>query len=158
MLLRFKVVVSSTKLPVDLILHVIEVHFRFIGTHFYHNQNTIKIFIFCLSHRSLWGYIEVSDPHPPSCTGGLLWLDNNFFWHPCHHTVLIHNLRVGKNEKLWFCYLSPLPSTRRVKGKVNSKKRRREDRLRKKLGWSLNCLQNKYMNVVITYPQGFDSK
>ena len=31
------------------------------------------------------------------------------FWHPWHYTILIHNLRMGKNWKLWFCYLSPLP-------------------------------------------------
>ena len=55
-------VVRGTKLSVNLILNVIEVRFRFIGTHFDHNQNIIKILIFCLSHRSLWGHVKVSDP------------------------------------------------------------------------------------------------
>ena len=50
------------ELSVNLILNVIEVRFRFIGTHFDHIQNIIKIFIFCLSHRSLYGYVQVSDP------------------------------------------------------------------------------------------------
>ena len=36
--------------------------FRFIGTHFDRNQNIIKIFIFGLSHRSLSGYVQISDP------------------------------------------------------------------------------------------------
>ena len=36
----------GTKLSVNLILNVIEVHFRLIETHFDHNQNIIKIFIF----------------------------------------------------------------------------------------------------------------
>ena len=43
MLLRLKVVESGKNLPVNLILNVIEFCLSFIGTHFDHNQNIIKI-------------------------------------------------------------------------------------------------------------------
>ena len=59
------------ELSVNLILNVIEVRFRFIGTHFDHNHNIIKIFIYCLSRIGPYMGLCTSFGPPPR-TGRLL--------------------------------------------------------------------------------------
>ena len=60
--LMLKVMLRGPKLWVSVILNVIGVHLRFIGTHFDHNRYIIRIFIFF--YRSLWSHVQVSDPRP----------------------------------------------------------------------------------------------
>ena len=103
MLLRLKTVVRGTKLPINLVLNVIEVRFRFIGTHFDHNQNIIKIFIFFPFPQVHMGLCTSFGP--PYRGVAVTWY--NFFWHPWHHTILIHNLRVGKNKSSDFVIYHP---------------------------------------------------
>ena len=71
--MRLEAVARGTKLSVNLVLNVMEVSFKFIGTHFDHNQNINIFFLFfaLISHRALWGYAQFSDPPlPPPRTGG----------------------------------------------------------------------------------------
>ena len=51
---------KATNLSVYLILNVIEVPFRFIGTHFDHNRNTIKIFNFPVGLCTSFGRVAVT--------------------------------------------------------------------------------------------------
>ena len=95
------------KLWVNLILNVILVRFRLIGTHFDHYRYKIRIFIFWFFYRSLWSHAKVSDPPyrgvPEFCFQKLLFqfVDSNPF----------HDLEVGKKVKSKFSNLSPLPNT-----------------------------------------------
>ena len=87
MLLRLEAVVRGAKLSVNLSLNVIEVHFRFTGTHFDHNRNIINIFIFCLFPFVPIGLCTSFGPPQQGGCCDLIQL----FWHPWHHTILIHN-------------------------------------------------------------------
>ena len=60
--LRLKVMLRGPKMWVNLILDVILVRLRLIGTHFGHNRYIIRIFIFWFFYRSLWSHAKVSDP------------------------------------------------------------------------------------------------
>ena len=59
---RLKVMLRGPKLWVSLILDVIGVRSRFMGTHFDHNRYIIRIFICWFFYRSLWNHAKVSDP------------------------------------------------------------------------------------------------
>ena len=60
--LRLKVMLRSPTLWVNLVLSVIGIRLRLIGTHFDHNRYIIKIFIFWFFYRSLWSHAKVLDP------------------------------------------------------------------------------------------------
>ena len=105
--LRLKVMLRGPKLWVNLILNVIGVRLRFIGTHLDHNRYIIRIFIFVFFfYRSLWSHTKVSDP-PPPCRGV-----QNFVF--IHYYIVVSNpinvLEVGKKSISKFSNLSPLPT------------------------------------------------
>ena len=60
--LRLKVMLRGPKWWVNLILNVILVCLRLIGTHFDHNRYIVRIFIFWFFYRSPWSLAKLSDP------------------------------------------------------------------------------------------------
>ena len=64
--LRLKVMLRGPKLWINLILNVIGVRLRFIGTHFDHNRYIIRIFIFWFSIGPYGAMQKFWTP----CTGG----------------------------------------------------------------------------------------
>ena len=90
--LRLKVILRGPKLWVNLILNVIGVRLRFIGTHFDHNRYIIRIYIFLFFYRSLWSRTKVSGPR----TGGV----PEFSFHKLLFWFVVSNpfnvLEVGK--------------------------------------------------------------
>ena len=104
--LRLKVMLRDPKLWVNLILNVIGVRLRSMGTHFDHNRYIIRIFILGVFYRSLWSHAKVSDP---LYTG----VPKIFFRKLLFEFVVsnpFHVLEVGKKIKSKFFNLSPLPT------------------------------------------------
>ena len=101
--LRLKGMLRGPKLWVSLILNVIGVRLRFIGTHFDHNRYIIRILIFWFFCRSLWSHAKVADP--------LYRGFQNVFSHKLLFQFGVSNpfnvLEVGKTK---FSNLSPLPT------------------------------------------------
>ena len=59
--------VRGTKLSVNFILNVIEVCFRFFGTHFDHNQNIIKILFFAFPIGPYEAMYKFQTPRTGGC-------------------------------------------------------------------------------------------
>ena len=105
--LRLKLMLRGPKLWVNLILNVILVRLRLIGTHFDHNRYIIRIFIFWFFYRSLWSHAKVLDP--------LYRGVPEFCFHKLLFKFVVSNpfqvLEVGKKVKSKFFNLSPLPTS-----------------------------------------------
>ena len=105
--LRLKEMLRDPKFWVKLILNVIGVRLRSIGTHFDHNRCIIRIFIFGVFYRSPWSHAKVSDP--------LYRGFRIYFFRKLLFEFVVSNpyvLEVGEKIKSKFPNISPLPTFR----------------------------------------------